>query len=75
MEEFIISVANKRTETRWKNIRITWEKLVERLKNTTRTGETQAEYNNFSKARQDDIKDVGGVVAVAAKTGKEGRIR
>ena len=43
MEEFIISVANKRTETRWKNIRITWEKLVERLKNTTRTGETQAE--------------------------------
>lgn len=70
MEEFIISVANKRTETRWKNIRITWEKLVERLKNTTRTGETQAEYNNFSKARQDDIKDVGGFVGGCCKNGQ-----
>ncbi len=70
MEKYTIAVANKRTEKIWKNVTITWEELVKRLKNTTRTGETQAEFSNFPKTKQDEIKDVGGFVGGCCRGGQ-----
>lgn len=62
MNKYIIAVGHSRMEKLWKNTEITWEELIERLKNTTRTAETQSEYLNMTKVQQDNIKDVGGFV-------------
>lgn len=42
---------------------------MKRLSETTRTSETQGEYRNSPKSRQDEIKDVGGFVAGKLKGG------
>jgi putative DNA primase/helicase len=39
-----------------------WSELIERLRATHRTAETQAEYLSSKKTRRDEIKDVGGFV-------------
>lgn len=62
--ELVLSVAiakNRFTKT-WKNTRITWGKLVNKLANTHRTHETIGDYLKMSKTDQDQIKDVGGFV-------------
>lgn len=70
MDKLIIATANSRMAKIWKNTGITWPQLVERLKTTTRTPETQGEYKNMTKKRQDEIKDVGGFVGGRLKEGK-----
>lgn len=62
MDKLIIAVGQNRTTKIWKNTEITWNELVERLKTTTRTPETQGEFLNMPKSQQDNIKDVGGFV-------------
>lgn len=62
MIEFNIATGKSRLETRWKNERWTWERLVDRLRTTQRTAETMAEYNKSSRQRKGEIKDVGGFV-------------
>jgi putative DNA primase/helicase len=61
--KFTIAIANNRREKLWKNIDITWEEFLKKVSTTTRTGETVAEYKALPKAKQDEIKDVGGFVA------------
>lgn len=62
MEKLKIAVGTTRTQKIWKNIELSWEDLVERLRTTTRTAETQGEFLNMPKSQQDNIKDVGGFV-------------
>ena len=60
--ELVIATGQSRKAKLWKNTKISWTALVERLEQTTRTPETQGEYFNLTKSKQDDIKDVGGFV-------------
>lgn len=70
MRTFNIATGLSRNTSVWKNGSITWEGLLDRLQSTTRTSETQGEYRNLSKSKQDDIKDVGGFVGGNLKNGK-----
>lgn len=63
MRKFNIATGLSRKTKIWKNTQFTWEELVDRISKTTRTSETQGEYRNSSKSKQDEIKDVGGFVA------------
>jgi len=65
-----MAVGKSRFSTHWKNTEITWPQLAERLSKTTHTGETLTEYLNMSKARMDEIKDVGGFVGGTLKSGR-----
>lgn len=69
MEKLILALGQSRTSKFWKNTEITWEALLERLKTTTRTTESQGEYRNMAKSQQDNIKDVGGFVGGKLKGG------
>lgn len=64
-----IAEANSRFEKNWKNKEIRWAEFLARLKNGTRTQETQAEYFKLPKIEQDNIKDVGGFVGGTLKNG------
>lgn len=44
----------------WKNKKIRWSELVQRLSEVSRTNETYKEYLAYSKEEQGKIKDVGG---------------
>lgn len=59
---FDIATGRSRKETSWKNKEITWSELLNRIAETHYTAETMAEYAASSKARQDEIKDIGGFV-------------
>lgn len=60
--KIIISSAGNRNSKKWPAQTLYWSELVERLKTPARNTETLAEYLNFSKGKQDDLKDVGGFV-------------
>ena len=66
----IIAVGNSRKDKVWKNIEITWEEFLKRVKNTRRTAETVAEFRNLPKNKQDELKDVGGFVGGKLKEGR-----
>lgn len=57
-----IAVGKWRKEKRWQNKNVAWSALVNKLSTTTRTPEKHAEYMAMSKARQDEVKDIGGFV-------------
>lgn len=57
-----ISVAGTRKTKYWPKTEILWSEFVERLKTPVRSTETLEEYLKFPKAKQDDLKDVGGFV-------------
>ena len=65
-----ISTGRYRKETKWKIKTVEWSKLVEKLSNTIRTSETQAEYRAATKDRKSEIKDVGGFVGGAVEGGR-----
>jgi predicted P-loop ATPase len=58
-----ISSAGSRKATVWPAQTLWWSELVERLKTPVRSTEPLAEYLNYPKSKQDDLKDVGGFVA------------
>lgn len=57
-----IATGGSRWAKKWKNETMNWSDLLGRLRETTKTQETAAEYRKLSKARQDAIKDIGGYV-------------
>ncbi|MCU7522516.1 MAG: hypothetical protein HF312_20050 [Ignavibacteria bacterium] len=65
-----ISVGKNRFETKWKNIDLTWNELVNKLSQTHHTYETMNAYMNMKKPDQDGIKDIGGFVGGTLKEGK-----
>lgn len=73
LEKYDIAVGESRTEKIWKNTTVTWKQFTERLKTTTRTAESQGEYKNMTKAKQDALKDVGGFIGGKLKQGHRKR--
>lgn len=65
-----IAVGNSRHETKWKNIEVSWSKLLYKLSETQRTNETVKEYFAMTKANRDKAKDVGGFVGGTLKSGR-----
>lgn len=59
---FDIAAGKSRKETHWRNRETTWSAFLNKVKETHRTAEKYTEYMSAKKARQDEIKDVGGFV-------------
>ena len=55
-----VALGNNRKAKTWKNKRVPWSEMLDRMATTTRTPETVAEYKAMSRDRQSEIKDVGG---------------
>ena len=70
MRQLAIAYGNNRQAKTWVNKTITFDDLKERLKNTIRTPESAEEYAKFNKAKRDSVKDHGGFVAGALKSGR-----
>ena len=60
--ELKIAVANSRLSTTWDNSLIDWPELTERLSDPRITHDTVEQFHSLPKAKQADIKDVGGFV-------------
>ena len=65
-----LAVGKSRKDTIWKNKGSNWSTLLTKLSNTHYTHETLAEYSNYTKTKQDDIKDIGGFVGGSLKDGR-----
>ena len=57
-----VALGNSRKTKTWKNKKVYWSELLDRLASTTRTPETVAEYKAMTRDQQSDVKDVGGFV-------------
>lgn len=68
--KLFISTGNSRMERRWNGREIELEEFARRLSGTIRTSESTMQYRKLSKAKQDDIKDVGGFVLGKLKGGR-----
>lgn len=64
-----VALAQNRKVRIWENRSMTWPELVEKMKRPVRTGETAEEYRRMGRARQADVKDVGGFVGGFLKDG------
>ena len=69
-KEINIAKASSRMARKWDNRGVTIKWFVDRLKETTRTQETFAEYLAMPKGEQDNIKDVGAFVGGTLKGGR-----
>lgn len=68
--QIVISTGESRKATNWKKEQMLWSEFVDRLKIPSKSTETLEEYMKLPKAKQDDLKDVGGFVAGELKDGK-----
>lgn len=68
--KLFISTGNSRMEKRWNGREMDLEEFIRRISTTIRTSETVEQYRKLSKAKQDDIKDVGGYVLGKLKGGR-----
>lgn len=60
--ELIVSTAGNRNSKNWTPRKITWSRLAEKLGDFRVGDETHDEYMRSDKARQDELKDIGGFV-------------
>ena len=74
-KELEIAVASSRKAKTWRNRKILWSELAERLSKTTRTPETVAEYKAMKRDKQSDVKDVGGFVGGYLNNGHRTDVR
>lgn len=65
-----ISSGNSRMDKRWNLQEMELDEFRDRIATTHRTSETVEQYRKMSKAKQDEIKDVGGFVLGALKDGR-----
>ncbi|MCL2531571.1 MAG: virulence-associated E family protein [Oscillospiraceae bacterium] len=65
-----IATGDSRKCINWKNEETTWDALIKRLSEPTRTQESVAEYKALPKSRRDEIKDVGGFVGGQLRGGR-----
>jgi len=65
-----ISVANSRRAVNWTAQKTTVSALFTRLSTPQRSTETMSDYLRLSKAKQDDLKDVGGFVGGTLRDGR-----
>ena len=57
-----ISVCNRRTDRKYKNVELSWMEIRDRNRVPVRTTETAAEYPRLPKEQRDALKDQGGFV-------------
>lgn len=57
-----ISSAGSRKATFWQKSELLWSEFTEKIKTPIRSTETVDQYLAYPKARQDELKDVGGFV-------------
>lgn len=67
---FNIATGKSRKSKTWKNNRVSWSKILQRLAKTTRTAERYVDFVNMPKEKQDEIKDIGGFVGGEIKEGR-----
>ncbi len=60
--KILVSVAGTRKTKHWPRTEIFWSEFTEKLRVPVRSQETMEEYLTFPKAKQDELKDVGGFV-------------
>lgn len=60
--KLMISTGGSRKATHWPKCSILWSEFVDKLKIPVRSSETMQEYLSAGKARQAELKDVGGFV-------------
>ena len=65
-----ISTGNSRMDKKWNLVDMELSEFRDRIATTHRTAETVEQYRKLSKAKQDDIKDVGGFVLGTLKGGR-----
>ena len=70
-----LALGNSRTTKKWKNRTLAWSELLNRLANVVRTSETMAEYRAMTRARQSEVKDVGGFVGCYCNNGSRSDVR
>ena len=68
-----ICIGSSRKDKIWKHEEISLDNFIKRISTTIRTSETMEEYNKLPKAKQDDIKDVGGFILGKLKDNKRRR--
>lgn len=61
-KEIRISTGASRKATHWPTSILLWSEFVEKLKTPVRGTETLEDYLRYPKAKQDELKDVGGFV-------------
>lgn len=59
----VVSVAGTRKTKHWPRTGIFWSEFVDKLRIPVRSPETMEEYLAMPKAKQDELKDVGGIFA------------
>lgn len=65
-----LSVGNSRMDKKWNLVEMELSEFRDRISQTRRTAETVEQYRKLGKAKQDDIKDVGGFVLGTLKGGR-----
>ena len=65
-----ISTGNSRMDKKWNLVDMELSEFRDRISTPHRTAETVEQYRKLSKAKQDDIKDVGGFVLGTLKGGR-----
>ena len=65
-----LSTGNSRMDKKWNLVEMELDEFRQRIAQTHRTAETVEQYKKLSKAKQDDIKDVGGFVLGTLKDGR-----
>lgn len=61
-KKITISTGQSRESKKWKNRKMLWSELLQRLAKPHRTLESEKEYANMNKSDRDRIKDIGGFV-------------
>lgn len=61
-KQISISVGAGRKATTWKRTEMMWSEMIVRFQTPIRSAETYDEYLHMPKAKQDELKDVGGFV-------------
>ena len=74
MRKYKIAIASKRYDTTYKNQEMDWQTFLSKISQPVITKETQAEYSQLPKKKQDAIKDVGGFVAGYLRDGKRSNL-
>lgn len=65
-----VSTGNSRMDKKWNGTEMEIDDFKSRISATKYTAETMAQYKKLPKAKQDDIKDVGGFVLGRLKGGR-----
>lgn len=65
-----VSIGNSRMDKKWNLVDMSLDEFRDRIFTTHKTAETIEEYKKLSKAKRDDIKDIGGFVLGELKGGR-----